>query len=90
MRLSFAFGLVCSKIDINSRHRRGKSGHLKRAAEVALRAGEALVPRLMVGADAKNSHCHCKDRPKSLFPASRLSDTAEIGIHFILFRIYFC
>ncbi|KAJ7328311.1 hypothetical protein DFH08DRAFT_967457 [Mycena albidolilacea] len=27
-------------------HRRGKSGHLKRAAEVALRAGEALVPRL--------------------------------------------
>jgi hypothetical protein len=44
--LSSAFGLVCSKIDINSRHRRGKSGHLKRAAEVALRAGEALVPRL--------------------------------------------
>ncbi|KAJ7328315.1 hypothetical protein DFH08DRAFT_967462 [Mycena albidolilacea] len=29
-----------------TRHRRGKSGHLKRAAEVAPRVGEALVPRL--------------------------------------------
>ncbi|KAJ7328280.1 hypothetical protein DFH08DRAFT_318761 [Mycena albidolilacea] len=34
-------------VDLNNRrHSRGKSGHLKRAAEVALRAGEALVPRL--------------------------------------------
>ncbi|KAJ7328320.1 hypothetical protein DFH08DRAFT_815822 [Mycena albidolilacea] len=46
MRRSSAFGLVCSKIDIYSKHRRGKSGHLERAAEVALHTGEALVPRL--------------------------------------------